>query len=195
MGIENKREDDLDKMEKQKQQEKTKNALDGFWEDKELSKKLLEDPKWWENAVSAIKWDIEEKTKNINDPKTKELVNDKMKSLDKYSKIGKLNEAQAKELSDIYKEISSLEWTEAKEWAQGWEDAKKSIDAKNQDYAQKLTDAVEKLDKLMKSHHEEAQAKVKADLQKAQEARNNPPEDLPNLDTLPTASKEVSEKA
>lgn len=180
-----------DDLEAQKKLNKeTKDNLLDFWKNSDNDKKILENPKAWENAVNAIKWDIEEKTKNINDPKSKAKIDEKLKWLEKYSKLWKLNQIQAQELSDIYKEISAIEWTEHAEDAKQWKEAQKAIEAKAEEYMKKLDIAMERLDKLLASHNEEAQKKVESDLNKSKEARNIPQEQPPSLDDFPSSQKE-----
>lgn len=181
---------DLENQEKWKNEKEVRDNLASFWKNPEEDKKFLEDPKWWEKAVSAIKWDIEEKTKSIKNPENRAKIDEKLKWLEKYWKIGKLNSEQAQELSNVYKEIASIQWTEVKEDNIQWEEAHKAIEAKNQDYTKKLDNAIERLDKLLKNHNEESIKKVESDLNKSKEARNIPQEQPPSLDDFPSAQKE-----
>lgn len=167
-----------------------KDSLVDFWKNPDNYKKFLENPKSWENSVNAIKWDIDEKTKSIKNPENKAKIDEKIKWLEKYSKLGKLNPEQAQELSNVYKEIASIQWTEVKEDNIQWEEVHKSIEAKNEDYSKKLLDAVERLDKLLANHSEEAQKKVENDINKSKQAREIPWEEPPSLDDFPSPLKE-----
>lgn len=144
--------------------------LINFWNNKEKDNDFLEKTRWWD-IVKVITDDVEKKSKGLNDPVSKAKVEDLLKNVKWYSEIWKLNEKQAREISDIYKTINSIERTEHAENAKQWEDFKKSMDSKNQEETKKLIEACEKLESLLKNHHEEAQEKIKKDGERWREAR------------------------
>lgn len=144
--------------------------LINFWNNKEKDNDFLEKTRWWD-IVKVITDDVEKKSKGLNDPVSKAKVEDLLKNVKWYSEIWKLNEKQAREISDIYKTINSIERTEHAENAKQWEDFKKSMDSKNQEETKKLIEACEKLESLLKNHHEEAQEKIKRDEERWREAR------------------------
>lgn len=197
-GIENKK-DDLEKQQEQKKEQETKDTLLNFWNwENENAKKLLNDPKWWEKSVKAIKDDIKEKSKEFNDPETKAKIEGLTKNIDGYAKLWKLNEEQAKELADMYKQINSVESTEHAEDAERWELAKESINKSKNDYAKNLLDATDKLDKFLKNNHEEAMNKVTQwfkKWQKAREQQQEPPSAYESLEVPPSQKESPKEKA
>lgn len=174
----------------QKSKKESKEALLNFWKDAEMDKKFLNNPQSGKNALSAIQWDIEEKTKSIKNPDNKAKIESKLKWLEKYASLGKLNPSQAQELADVYKEIASIQGTEVKEDNIQSEAAHTMIENKNMQYEAKLDEATERLEKLLANHSEEAQNKIQKSLEKSQEARNIPQESPPNLDDFPSAQKE-----
>lgn len=183
---------DLENQDNKKNNKETIDVLANFWKNSDNDKKFLENPKAWENAVNAIKWDINEKTKSIKSPENRAKIDEKLKWLEKYSKLWKLNTTQAQELSSAYKEIASIQWTEVKQDNIQGEQAKNSREKQEQDYVKKLLDAVEKFDKLLASHSEEAQNKLKSDSEKMELARSKqkePESAYENLE-IPTSQKE-----
>lgn len=157
MSLEQKKEN-TEQQEKLKEQE-TKDALLNFWNNSENDKKALEDPKFGQNAVNTIKLDIKEKSKQVNDPKSQEQINDLTKELDNFSKIWKLNEEKAKELSTIYREIISVEGTEHKEDVIQNENFQKSSNEKKEINSKNLLDATEKLKDFLKNNQDNADKK------------------------------------
>lgn len=153
-----------------KREQEITDWLAGFWNDKEKDTKFLEKTNG-KDVVKSITDDLDKKSKELNDPKAKAKIEALSKNVKWYAEIWKLNEKQARELSDIYKTINSIEWTEHAEDAKWWEEAKKSMDMKNQEQTKKLTDACDRLDELLKSHSEEAKTKVENDAKKWQATR------------------------
>lgn len=174
----------------EKNKKESKEALVNFWKDSENDKKFLENPQSGKNAISAIKWDIEAKTKSIKNPDNKAKIEEKLKWLETYAKPGKLALSEAQELSNVYKEISAIQWTEVKEDNIQWENAQKAMENNEHDYEKKLDDAIARIEKILTTHSEEAQNKLQQSLKNSQEARNIPQENPPSLDDFPSAQKE-----
>lgn len=174
----------------EKNKKESKEALVNFWKDSENDKKFLENPQSGKNAINAIKWDIETKTKSIKNPDNKAKIEAKLQWLEKYAKPGKLQPSEAQELSNVYQEISAIQWTEVKEDNIQWENAQKVMEHSESEYESKLDDAIARLEKLLISHNDEAQNKLQQSLKNSQEARNIPQETPPSLDDFPSAQKE-----
>lgn len=189
-----KQDNNLDKVqEEQKEKQETKDSLLNFWKwNEENDDKLLKNPNSWNKVINSMKEDIIKKHNELNDPNSKEKIENLTKSLDWYTKLWKLNKEQAKELSEIYNQIVSIESTEHAEDTKSWEEASKSIQTKKQEYINKLDEATERLDKLLKNNHEEAMNKQKQSSEIMQEARKNqqePPSAYASLE-IPPSQKE-----
>lgn len=197
MVFEANKDNERERLEKQNQEKDTKKSLLDFWENEENDKKLLNNPKWWNKAITMMKDDIVKKSKEINDPESEKKINDLTKVLDWYTKLWKLNKEQAEKLSDIYKQINSIEATNHAEDAKWWEEVKNSINKSKNDYAKKLLDATESLDKFLKNNHEEAMDKQKQSSEKMHEARTNQKEPLSSYESLevPPSQKNPKEKS
>lgn len=161
MSIEKKELEQNPEEQKQKEQETLKWILD-FNTDSKESQEFLNKTKW-SDVVDAMKSDISSKTANINDEKTKKEIEEIIKWFDKYAKLWKLSDDQAKELSDIYKKIDGKLGTEGGENAAAtkWFQDKET---ENKDKYTKLLDAVKSLDTFLKGNHEKKMKEVAAQL-------------------------------
>lgn len=169
----------------QKSIEQTKDILWNFWQDPNSDKKFLENPESWKNAVNAIKDDINQKANSIKNPDTKALINEKIKSFNKYVWLWKLSQEQAQELCDIYKEITSIQWTEVKESNIQWEKYQEAQQKTKTEYEQKLLDAVEKLDSLLNDNNEAQQTRIKKQIEWIASIRNLESSEAETMEEFP----------
>ena len=159
----------------QKLQKETKidNWLLNYWQtgnekaDSDFLKKYS-----WKVIVKSMLDDINSKSKEINNSESNEKIQALETAMKWYTKLWKLTQEQAIQLSQIYKQIDTIEATNHAEDAEWWEKTQKSMDESKKDYAQKLNNAIEKLNEFLKNNHEQAQQKIKDNSNQMQEARS-----------------------
>lgn len=166
-----------------KKDQKIIDWLMNFWNNEANDNDFLEKTKWWDIFKSVIN-NLNKKSNQLNDNESKAKIEELVKNIELYSNIWKLNKEQMNEMSDIFKEIESIEWTEHAEDAESWELARKSINNRIKSEYQKLIDACKRLESLIKNHNEEIQSKLKSNLEKMKLARNKQKEQQSSYENL-----------